>query len=240
MFPPRCAVCDGLLEPGEDGVHAACEAELFWVENPVCMHCGRPLMSDRAEYCFDCAKRMHRAEGPQRDGRPFSCLAQGKAVFLYEGAIKRTMYRFKYGNRREYADYLADCACERWGTWIGGRGVEAVVPVPMYRPKERRRGYNQAALFGRAVAKRMGLAFLPDAVKRVRNTRPQKEVKGADRENNLKNAFQTADFIVQYNCILLVDDIYTTGSTMEAVAEELCRAGVGKIYFLAVSIGKGF
>lgn len=251
LFPPRCAVCDALLEPedlrrvGGSGevsgyVHRACEKKLYPVAEPVCMHCGRPLDADTQEYCRDCGRALARSEKPLWDGRMPSYIRQGRAVFLYEGQVKKTMYRFKYGNRREYAAFLADAACSKWGGWMRQRGIEAVIPVPMYKRKERKRGYNQAALFGRELAGRMGFAFVPDAVRRVRDTTPQKELNGLERENNLKNAFQTADFVVQYSCILLVDDIYTTGSTAEAVAEELYGAGIQEIYFLAACIGKGY
>lgn len=217
-------------------MHGECRRKLFEVTDPVCMHCGRPLSGSGAEYCDDCLRRL---QSPQR-GLTFSCIRQGKAVFLYEGAVKRTMYRLKYANRREYASFLSDCACERWGDWIVQRRIEAVVPVPMYGKKERRRGHNQAALFGKEIARRMNLAFLPNAVRRVRDTRPQKELSGTERANNLKNAFQADDFIVQYKRVLLVDDIYTTGSTAEAVAETLRAAGVMETFFLAACIGKGF
>ena len=115
-----------------------------------------------------------------------------------------------------------------------------MIPVPMYRRKERKRGYNQAALLAKTLADIMKLDYVPDMVRRVVNTRPQKELSDVGRENNLKNAFQVSDNIVQYKHVLLVDDIYTTGSTAEAVAEELCKAGVGKVYFLAACIAKGF
>lgn len=255
IYPPRCAVCDGLLEPSDwrkadgyaaDGhpwqgyVHAGCVSKLNWIENPTCMHCGCPLSLEESEYCYDCARRYARLQSPFWNGLPASYIAQGKAVFLYQGEIKRTMYRFKYSNRREYAQFLALAACDRLESWIVRCGIEAVVPVPMYRRKERKRGYNQAALLAGELAKYMGLAYEPNAVRRTRNTRPQKELDDVGRKNNLKNAFQVSDNIVQYRHILLVDDIYTTGSTAEAVAEELCKAGIGKVYFLAVCIAKGF
>lgn len=251
LFPPRCAVCDKLLEPedirraGNPGevsgyVHRACAKMLYPVGHPLCMHCGRPLDSDTREYCYDCSRSFARSNQPYWDGRQPSYIRQGRAVFVYEGLVKKTMYRFKYSNRREYAAFLADAACVRWGGWMRQREIEAVVPVPMFWRKERRRGYNQAALFARELAGRMGYVYVPDMVKRIRDTTPQKELNDTERENNLKKAFQMADFIVQYSHILLVDDIYTTGSTAEAVAEELYKAGMRDIYFLAACIGKGF
>ena len=75
---------------------------------------------------------------------------------------------------------------------------------------------------------------------RVKDTRPQKELNGRERENNVKNAFQSSDNVVKYKRILIVDDIYTTGATVEAVAEVLHKAGVEQIYVLSACIGKGF
>ena len=242
IFPPRCAVCDGLLEPREQrrGAHASCEKRLSFVRGPVCMHCGRPVARGEREYCCDCGRRFLQTKSPYRGRRPFSFIRQGKAVFVYEGDIKQTMYRFKYDNRREYASFLADCAFESLGSWLLGGGFLAAVPVPMYWRKQRSRGYNQAELLAEAVAERAHIPCVPHAVSRIRNTRPQKELNDTERENNLKSAFHAADFVVQYKRILLVDDIYTTGSTAEAVAEELCRAGAQEIFVLAACTGKGF
>lgn len=206
----------------------------------VCYHCGRPVRRERQEYCNNCTKGIRQTKSPHWNGRPFSYYQQGKALFLYQDEVKIMMYRFKYGNRRTYAAFFADEAEKQCGDWIKRIGVEAVVPVPMYRKKERQRGYNQAAIFARELADAFGLACEPGAVKRIIDTKPQKELGDAERENNLKNAFQAEEFIVKYKYILLVDDIYTTGSTAEAVARQLLAVGVEKVFFLSVCIGNGY
>ncbi|MCM1431829.1 MAG: ComF family protein [Muribaculaceae bacterium] len=237
LFPPRCAVCDGLLAAEEfsAGIHGACGKKLFPVGESFCMHCGQPLGGGK-EYCLDCAGRFFHGRAGSGE---ISYIVQGRGVFEYRGAVKKTMYRFKYSNRREYAAFLGEAAARRWGDWIFANGIEAVVPVPMYRGKKRRRGYDQAELFAGELAGRMGLVCESRALKRTVNTRPQKKLNVEERKNNLKNAFQTAPFIVQYKRVLLVDDIYTTGSTVEAAAKELRRAGVEQVYFLAACIGRG-
>lgn len=197
------------------------------------MHCGRPVVSERAEYCFDCSRHK---------GTTF---VQGKSLYVYRGQIKMTMYRFKYSNRREYGDYLAKELAERYGDWMMKKGIEAIVPVPMYRRKEKLRGYNQAAVLAtklrrELIRRQLGIPALEqNLVLRVRNTRPQKELNDIERKNNLKNAFQTREKVVKYKKILLIDDIYTTGSTADAVAEALYRAGVQQVFFLSVCIGQG-
>lgn len=243
LFPPRCPLCDRLLTVSEirggGKIHEACRGRLYPLKQPYCMHCGRPLTDEEQEYCFDCTRRLKKLQNPRAGREPFSYIIQGKALFVYQGDIRQTMYRFKYSNRREYAGFLADEAYKKYGNWIKKNQIEAVIPVPMYKKKEKRRGYNQAKLFAKALGERLGLVYEPDAVKRLTDTKPQKKLNAEERKNNLKNAFHAEDFVVKYRCVLLVDDIYTTGVTAEAVAKELCRAGIDKIFFLSVCTGRG-
>ena len=231
IFPPRCFVCDRLLETADirrqRNVHAACRKKLYPVVQPYCYHCGSPLADTETEYCQNC--RKHR-----------SFVAEGRSLFVYRGAVQKSMYRFKYANRRRYARFLAEEAMQRWENWMREKRIEAIVPVPMYSKKERYRGYNQAALFGRALSEKMDIPCIPRLMIRVKDTRPQKELNGRERENNVKNAFQSSDNVVEYKRILIVDDIYTTGSTVEAVAERLKEAGAEQVYVLTACIGRGF
>lgn len=235
LFPPRCVVCDKLLE-AEDirsrrHVHPLCEKKLYPVGDTVCFYCGKPLQSTGGEYCFDCRKKITAHQ-------PLACV-QGKSIYRYQGEIRKSVYRFKYSNRREYAGFYAQKAVERYGDWILKCGIEAIVPIPMYSRKKRKRGYNQAEVFAKELSDRLGLALETRGVRRVRNTPPQKFLNDQERKNNLKKAFQATEFIVKYKCILLVDDIYTTGSTVEAVAEVIRQSGVEKVYFLTLCTGEG-
>lgn len=172
-------------------------------------------------------------------GSEKSFLEQGRSVYVYRGEICRSVYRFKYSNRREYAGFFAEKAAQRYGEWIAQCGIEAIVPVPMYRHKKRRRGYNQAEIFAKELAMQLSIPFVANGVKRIRDTGPQKLLSNVERKNNLKKAFQAEEFIVKYKCILIVDDIYTTGSTVEAVAEVMRRTGVERVFFLTLCTGEG-
>lgn len=226
FFPRRCPVCDDLTEPGEL-ICGECRSAVHRAEEPVCMRCGKPLFNRRKEYCMDCEKKAHNYK-------------QGKSVFVYEGKIRQSMYRFKYGNRREYAVFYAKEAALLHGAWIRRRGIEAIIPVPMYAGKKQVRGYNQAEVFAERLGRELHLPVEKKTVKRVRNTVPQKELGDIARKHNLKNAFQLCSDIVKYSKVLLVDDIYTTGSTIDAVAEVLLSAGVKEIYYICISIGTGY
>ena len=231
LFPPRCFVCDRLLETSDiragRRIHRTCVGKLEPVKQPFCFHCGCPLPDAEMEYCDDC-KRKH------------SYIEQGRALFVYRGAVRKAMYRFKYTNRRRYAVFLAEEAKARLMDWMSERKIEAIVPVPMFRKKEKQRGYNQAELFARELSRCTGIPCESHIVFRMRNTLPQKELGDREREKNVKSAFQTSGFVVQYKRILIVDDIYTTGATVESVAHVLHRAGAEHIFVLAACIGKGF
>ena len=226
IFPPRCPVCDEVIYAGNN-ICPDCRKKITPVCEPVCKKCGKPLENQRKEYCPDCRRKTH-------------FFTQGRAVFTYGGGIRRSMYRFKYGNKREYAVFYAKEAEKICGKWIRKKGAEVIVPVPMYFWKERGRGYNQAAVFAKQLGKACGLPVKPHMVKRIRNTTPQKELSDAERKQNLKKAFQFVPNIVEYKKVLLVDDIYTTGYTMDAVSEVLLAAGVQEVYFLCISIGEGY
>lgn len=226
FYPPHCPVCDEIMRPGEM-LCESCRQKVHTVSEPVCKRCGKPLQNERLEYCTDCTKRSH-------------AFRQGKAVFVYRGGIRESMYRFKYGNRREYAAFYAKEAAKLYKDWIRKNKIEVIVPIPMYLWKKRRRGYNQAEVFASALGRELGLPVEKNLIRRVRNTVPQKKLNDKERIRNLKNAFQLVPDIVKYNQILLIDDIYTTGSTMDAVAGTLLCGGAKNIYFICISIGAGF
>lgn len=150
------------------------------------------------------------------------------------------MYRFKYKNKREYADYYAEEAAGLYEKWVRMHGIEAIVPIPMYDAKKRARGYNQAEVFAKKLGAQLGIPVDCRLIKRVKNTIPQKELNDRQRKDNLKGAFQLRTNIVKYKKLLLVDDIYTTGSTIDAAAETLQAAGVEHIYFICICIGEGY
>ena len=235
IFPPRCPVCDEIVGPGEKYIHSKCKKMLIPVEQPVCMRCGKPVAAERIEYCMDCQKAIeHHKKYREHDG-----FRQGKAVFAYKGAVKQTMYRFKYSNRREYAAFFAETAVDKYAGWLESCGIDVIIPVPMYHRKKKQRGYNQAEVFAKELSRRTGIPVARGLVRRVKNTQPLKLLGYAQRKNSLDGAFQVMDSIVQYYHILIVDDIYTTGSTVEAIGQEIAKLCDSHVYVMCVCIGQG-
>lgn len=190
-----------------------------------CMKCGKPLEEETEEYCSDCRKKKH-------------AYAQGKSLYEYHSAAE-AIYRFKYGKRREYAAFFGREMTRHFGRLIDFWQAEALVPVPIHKARRRKRGYNQAELLAEEIGKRTGIPVIKDLVIRCRNTRPLKELKGAERENNLKRAFKIGRNDVKLSTIIIIDDIYTTGSTVDEMAKVLKEIGIDKVYVLTLAIGKG-
>ncbi len=248
LYPPRCPGCDGLLaqdeaayhhpayhygiravaKMGATGVCRNCRKRLMATGTQVCLHCGRPVAEERFEYCYDCAKK-DLSKG----------FTQGRSLFLYQSAVPEMMYRFKYSGRQEYAQMFALAALQLQRDWLKNIQAEAVIPVPMYHAKKRQRGYNQAESFSREVARLLGILHMPKALRRIKSTRPMKELDNVQRRKNIAGAFEVPGGRLPYKRVLLVDDIYTTGATADEAARTLKAAGVQQVYFLSVSIGKG-
>lgn len=228
LFPKRCPVCDEILEPEENGIHSICESKLYPIRGAVCMRCGRPIGNTNSEYCYDCIKKGYYKK---------SYITQGKSLYLYKGEVKKTMYRFKYSNKREYASFFAEKAMKKYELWMRRSGIEVIVPVPMYKKKQRMRGYNQAECFARELSRVTGIPVDNNLVYRDIDTTPQKGLGEIERKNNLKSAFHCEKNVVQYKCVMVVDDIYTTGSTAEAVARELIKQGTHRVYLMTICIG---
>jgi ComF family protein len=234
IYPSRCPICDGALNafeirgsrlrPGRV-IHPECYRKVEYVKEPMCMKCGKPLPEGSLEeYCPDCSRVKHQFD-------------RGFSVFVYR-SISGSVYRFKYLGRQEYAAFYGKATRKRLGKTLLSLGIEAVVPVPMYRKKERDRGYNQAFVYARAVSEELGIPVRNDLIARVRNTVPMKELDASGRRNNLKKAFIVSQNDVKFKCILIVDDIYTTGSTIDEIAHEFRMAGVSRIYCLTLAIGQ--
>ncbi len=224
LYPRRCPVCDRIVQPQGEKICTECLRKFKLITPPWCMQCGKKLSEER-EYCRDCMSGKHIYD-------------RGRSLYEYDSAVK-SLYRFKYAGRREYADFYGEQAAEYLGEFIRAVKPDALVPVPLHRKRLAARGYNQAELFAREIGKRMGIPVRADLLVRVRNTVPLKQLNPKERQNNLKKAFHIPRNDVKLKTILLVDDIYTTGSTMDEAARTLRDAGAEKVCFVSIACGSG-
>ena len=225
LYPRRCPVCDRAVMPFGSLVCGTCMSKPVYIKAPYCMKCGKELSDEGAEYCGDCMRRRHLFDS-------------GRALYAYR-SMSDSIYRFKYRGRREYAAYYAADMAERLGGWIRRCRPDALVPVPIHTSKRRNRGYNQAEVLAKGLGAILHIPVENGLIRRIRKTAPMKDLSASERQNNLKRAFKICRNDVKLDTIIIIDDIYTTGSTIDAMSYELRRAGVKKIYFAALAIGRG-
>jgi competence protein ComFC len=157
-----------------------------------------------------------------------------RSVFRLEGAIRQAIHELKYNNLRAIAPVLAAYL----GPTLQESGFEpdTIVPVPLHRSRERRRGYNQSQLLAAALCGATGIAPRTRALARVRNAGSQVGSRSATaRADNVADAFVCADESLTGKKVLLVDDVCTTGATLESCAQALRRAGVSQVWGLTVA-----
>lgn len=225
IYPRRCPFCDEPVKPWNALVCAECRQKFSYIEMPYCLKCGKHISDSGREYCGDCAAHPHIYDS-------------GRALFSYRG-VSASVARFKYRGRREYAAYYAACIVEELGGFIRSCRAEALIPVPLHKSRRRKRGYNQAQVLAEELAALTGIPVRADLIERVEKTAPMKDLSAVERQNNLKKAFKIRQNDVKLSTIVIIDDIYTTGSTIDAMAQAFTEAGIPGIYFITLTIGRG-
>lgn len=192
------------------------------------MCCGREISDESKEYCSRCDENRMSFE------RNF-------AVWRYDKWMKQSIAGFKYDGRKEYVDFYIRHMAGSYGRQLLKYGVTALVPVPISAKRRRYRGFNQAELLADGLAKELGIASAR-FIKRVRNTAPLSGLSPAERMRNLCDAFlwdekEASKWKEMPHTVALVDDIFTTGATMEACTRVLSEHGISLIYGICICIG---
>lgn len=216
LFPPRCASCDragpALCDP--------CRAALRRFEGTRCPRCDAPAASPAL-----CA----RCRGPERELVALDAL---RVVGPHEGTLRAAIHGLKYRGRRRSAEILGRLLSEAWLARPAAP-VDGVLPVPLHPDRERERGFNQAAALAEQVATRLERPLYLDRLERRRSTPPQVGAGRAERRTNVADAFVARD--VEGGHWLLVDDVCTSGATLEACAAALREAGAAGVSALALA-----
>lgn len=221
LFPPRCVSC------GVAGavLCATCLASVHAPAPPLCPRCGRSLPKV-ATVCPACAAGY----GPQ-------ALSSIRAAAVYDGAVRPGVLAFKYKGQRRLADPLSALLAQ--AVRLSGDLPDVIVPVPLHATRRRQRGYNQAELLARSCARRLGIPCEAAALVRHRATPPQVGLSSAERRANVAGAFTLASAAdakrFSGKRVLLIDDVTTTGSTLDNAAAALLVAGPADLRGLALA-----
>lgn len=207
----------------------------LWFYNR-CPLCDRPA---EAELCSDCIRQIQTCQLPSSE-QVWPGKLPGFAWGGYEGGLKRAIAALKYNHQPQVAYPLGQWLAQAWRSTPSPRNL-TVVPIPLHPAREKQRGYNQAALLGHSFCDYTGLALKRSGLKRIHNTQAQFGLSAPEREQNLARAFSLGKDFLQRRPpgpVLLLDDIYTTGTTAQAAAQVLKSAGIQVYGWVAVARAK--
>jgi len=227
FFPSQCELCSRLLEHSEERVICrSCLRGLKPRRTPsFCLCCGR-FFDDSGEphFCRECVRQrpafsVHRSCGP------------------YFGRLKDTIILFKYRGFSVLSKPLAAFVLQALGKeeslWWG---VDCIIPVPLFPEKQKKRGFNQASELVKELARKKGTPLLGGYLIKVKNTPAQTSLEASERRKNLKGAFAVVqERKIKGKTVLLVDDVYTTGSTIEECSSALIEAGALEVRALTIA-----
>ncbi len=224
LFPPQCPICDTLVSD-HGALCLACWQQVHFITEPFCACCGLPFEYSLGEnaLCGECL----------RERPPFS---RARACVRYDEHSKRLVLSLKYHDQAYLARIFGSWLAKAGGELI--RASDIIIPVPLHYWRFVSRRYNQSALLAQALAKTCGLPHLPDGLLRTRKTLSQTGLSRAQRENNVRGAFAANPkhlATLKGKSVLLMDDVFTTGATIEACTKALLKAGASSVNVLTLA-----
>jgi ComF family protein len=232
IYPPRCPICRQFLvndrhesESGTGTFCTTCLSDFRKIASPLCPVCGKPFDPEEGEdhLCEECLRKrpLYEAVG---------------AAYFYEGALMEAIHQFKYGSKSYLADALGPLLAHFAEDWLKKSDAHVTVPVPLHVKRLRERGFNQSLLLARHVSDQLKteLDFL--SLRRIRYTSPQTGLGKDERRKNVRRAFEVVNpEALKKKNILLVDDVLTTGNTLNECARALKKSGCNKIHCLVLA-----
>lgn len=222
LFPSnfKCVLCNEEMPEGNNGVCAHCLHHLPYIKGKTCEICGEEICSD-ANYCLSCKSNIPHFN-------------KAVALFNYEGGIARLIKELKYDNKQYLKQTLGNFMVETYKKL--DVPIDLVIPVPLHKNRFKERGYNQAELLSESLKTKFGLCINTEILERKRDTSTQTSLKKRERITNMKDAFAVNNKkTVKDKNILLVDDVYTTGSTLNEIARVLKDSGAKNVFCVTLA-----
>lgn len=212
VYPARCALCGAPLGDEERVVCERCWGKVQIIDGPHCRRCGSPLeaAAARCDHCAERAFRFHR----------------GRVLSSFDETVQALIHLLKYKGKRSVGRRLGRMLGEVLASEDVMEDVDLIAPVPLHRSREKERGYNQSLLLATEIGRCLGVPVEKRILIRARRTASQTKLSAEERVKNVSGAFRVlhAESITGMR-ILLVDDVLTTGATLNACTEALTEAG---------------
>jgi ComF family protein len=224
LFPPVCPICEVSLEDENREknrfICASCISSIQRIEDPICYYCGDPLDEDDLDICNQCAV----------EDVPFQ---QARSYGIYDGTLARSIQQLKYEREQALAHDLAPLLEELVLRKDLQHKIDGITYVPMHKSNQRLRGFNQSELLARRLGKLINKPVMT-TLRKTKSTRSQMELSGSDRRENLSGVFEALPH-VNSGIMLLIDDVYTTGTTISECSKVLRQHGIEEVVVLTLA-----
>ena len=226
LFPPRCHFCKAFI-PDAGALHlcAVCLEASTLIRSPLCKLCGIPFLTagDDDHLCGSCI-----TEPPH--------FTAARAAALFDGPVRELIHRLKYNGRVQLCRPLGLLTGQQLGSFAESASADLLIPVPLHVKRLRQRGFNQAVLLGEILAREWRLPLSHRNLRRIRWTESQIKLPAAERAANVRGAFAVSEpALIKGKRIILVDDVFTTGSTVAECARVLFKAEATEVCVVTVA-----
>jgi ComF family protein len=219
FFPPQCLLCNTFFTPEKSRYFCnKCYDDFSFVKSPVCEKCGLPFQTQTGEdhLCGQCITGKHFFD-------------KARSISTYDGTLRKAFHGFKYNEKSLLSKPLSQILAAYGGNLLNQKEYDAIVPVPLHSKRLRQRGYNQALILARTAGKAWGIKVDIKSLKRVKWTTPQTVLSKNERQKSIRGSFNCSPERVRGKNLLIIDDIYTSGSTVSECARILKKNGALKV-----------
>jgi ComF family protein len=231
LYPPRCRFCRESVFDAGDCFCRACRERIRRVVHPLCTCCGRPFLDTSGDdhLCGNCIAR-----------RPYFVRARAWACYPTEDGeahpLREAVQRFKYGRKVSLGKPLGRLMAVECRNFFDARKLDLILPVPLHPKRLRWRGFNQSVVLARAIGQAWRLPVDPFVLARSRETPPQTQLNEEERRKNMRRAFAVkAEKSIAGQAVLLIDDVYTSGATVNECSRALKRGGAKEVSVLTLA-----
>lgn len=225
FLPPQCPCCERFSEEGKQGFCSNCLSQIRWIEPPFCSICGIPFISREVEThpCGACVTH-----------RKYFTIA--RALGAFEGSLQEAIHRWKYEGKTYLTPFFADWMAEGLNRHWEPGSLDLLIPVPLHTRRLRERGFNQALLLVRELSRRTGIPYRKSILQKKKSTIPQVNLSGVEREKELRGTFHViGKEELSGLSVLLIDDVYTTGATVNECSKVLLKGGAERVDVLTLA-----
>ncbi len=223
FFENGCIVCGkGTTSP----VCTDCSNNMSYIHHPFCTRCGKPFTTDKgiSHICYDCIKDKNK-------------FIMSRAVFEYNGAIVKLIHRFKFGDQVNLSSFFSDELFKLYKAHFSAEHINAIIPVPLSVRRLKHRSYNQTQLLAKRLSKKLSLPIFTQVLEKIKETPPQSRLSAEKRHENVKDVYRVTNRVsLKGKRVLLIDDVITTGATVNACTGVLMRAGIKQVYVMAIAM----